>query len=760
VKKYRFAAWLWSSLLFLSGMQNISADAEISGLRTGRFESYEQFENSASFGILMAADESLSAEVTETLPASFDLRSQGLVSSIKNQKNYGMCWTFSAMHSLENKLISRNPDIDLSEWYLAYYAYSPKFGFPLALNTDMDDVFQQGGNYYMMLPMLTSWTGPVSEEAFPFDDRSVLNPDAEWDEIREKTEYHVSDTEYFNYDITDENFSAQLEAVKQAVRNGNALSMSYYNKNQYYNSRNYAYYNSTGDKTGGTYHAVSIVGWDDNFSADNFSQSPGKDGAWLIKNSWGKDWGDNGYFWISYYDPTMLEFYYLNAEPFEKHDKIYQHDDYGFWTAFSVTASDTSAYIANVFTAEKDTYLTSVMLCTAMPEESYNIWIYTNPTRSSNPASGKISAVTTGTLENSGYHTVDLTEPIFLQEGDKFSIVAKLSGNVGQHIPCEAYTEVNVRKDNQLISTEKSKLTEEMLRQDFSQGESYYSSNGRTWYDIYDESPIEDNYTASDGSEFSSSTVLGNICLKGLTKNAGTVIFSEDAEALPSGTEITLSSPGSSEIYYSINDAEYLPYTEPLVMPEQEIKISAYAVLNGENQTVCEKSYTIQEAQISSLLAVRNQKEKEYLAFEKIDEQKYYVQLSPLADGESFAVQPISTGEVISGGEWLVSGKLKQIQPDETGKITLSVSQAGMLDTVYEIDFGQKEFLYGDADNNGTVNAADASAVLIYAAAVGSGEEPQLPDEEWLLRADYNQDDAVNAYDAAGILIYAAQQGV
>ena len=760
MKKHRIAACLWSGLLLFAGLQDISVHAELSGLRTGRFESYEQFEHSASFGILMAADESLSAEVTETLPSSFDLRSEGLVSSVKNQKNYGMCWTFSAMNSLENKLISRKPEIDLSEWYLAYYAYSPKFGFPLALNTDMDDVFQQGGNYYMMLPMLTSWTGPVSEEVFPFDNREVLNPEAEWEEVKAKTEYHVSDTEYFNYDVTDENFPSQLEAVKQAVYQGNALSVSYYTKNQYYNNKKYTYCNTPDDKTGGTYHAVSIVGWDDNFSADNFVQPPEQDGAWLIKNSWGADWGDCGYFWMSYYDPTMLEFYYLNLEPFEKHDKIYQYDDYGFWTAFSVTASDESAYVANVFTAEKETYLTSVMVCTPMPEENYQIRIYTNPTRSNNPSSGKIVSSVTGMFENSGYHTVDLPEPVLLQEGDKFSVVAKLSGSIGQHIPCEACMEMNVSRNNELISSEKSRLTPEMMLRDFNKGESYYSSDGRIWYDVYEESPIEEDYTAEDGTEFSSSTTMGNICLRALTKDAGTVIFSEDADALPAGTEIFLSAVGSSEIYYSLNDGEYIPYTEPIIMPEQTLQISAYAVLGGENQAVCEKSYSVQEAQISSLLAVRNQKEKEYLAFEKTGEQKYYIHLNPLAEGETFAVQPISTGEVTSGGEWLVSGKLRQIQPDETGLITLHVSQSGMLDTVYEIDFSEQEVLRGDADNNGIVNAADASAVLIYAAAAGSGEEPSLPDEEWLLRADYNADDTVNANDAAGILIYAAQQGV
>ena len=83
-----------------------------------------------------------------------------------------------------------------------------------------------------------------------------------------------------------------------------------------------------------------------------------------------------------------------------------------------------------------------------------------------------------------------------------------------------------------------------------------------------------------------------------------------------------------------------------------------------------------------------------------------------------------------------------------------------MLDTVYEIHFPAGDaILYGDADNDGEVNAADAADVLVYAAAVGTGAEPELPDENWLLRADYNADGDVNAYDASEILVYAAKQG-
>ena len=745
----------------MTGFMQIPVKAEEeteseTGLQTGRFESYAQYENASSAGRLIAANESAAAEVEETLPSKFDLRSRGLVTSVKNQKNYGMCWSFSAISAIESDLIARRPAIDLSEWHLAYYTYSQKFGFPLAFNTDMDDVFQQGGNYYMMTPMLTSWTGPVSEAVFPFDDMTVLNPDADWEEVRSQAEYHVSDAKLFTYHIEDDNFQAQLEAVQQEIWQGNAMSMSYYNNNTYYRKQNFSYYNYANVKSGGTYHAVSIVGWDDNFPAGNFKADAPADGAWLVKNSWGADWGDNGYFWISYYDPTMLDFYTLNVESLDKHDAMYQYDDYGYWTAFSITNSDESAYIANVFTAEEDTCLTSVMLCTTMPDEAYQIQIYRDLAKESVPNSGIASAETTGILSGVGYHTIDLTEAVPLKAGEKFSIVVKLSGEEGQHIPCEAHSESTVKKGNTIISSEQNMLTEEMILENFNKGESFYSKNGRTWTDIYTQKAIEDSYTASDGSEFWAYTIVGNICLRGLTKQEGAVIFSEDCDALPAGTEILLSSPNSSAIYYSLNGGAYQLYTGAIVMPEEELNISAYAVCDGAEFPVFEKCYTVQEAKISSLLAIRNNTEKYYLAFEKTGENTYSAEVSALKSTETFSLFPISTGEIISDGEWLVSGKSTQIQPDSSGKAVLNVSETGMQDTVYEIEF---IYALGDVNRDFSVNAADAAAILVYASEVGAGLEPVLSDEKWTFRADYNQDGKVNAMDAASVLIYAAEHG-
>jgi len=744
--------------LMLNEFNSLSAFAEDSGLHTRHFENYMQYEDAAAAGRMTALNESLAEPVAEQLPSAFDLRAKGLVSSVKSQKSYGMCWSFAAVSAMENQLIDRNPEIDLSEWQFAYYLYSPKFGYPLKANTDMDDVFQMGANYYMLAPMLTNWTAPVSEKFFPFNDWTVLNPDLEWNELKAQTEYHVSDINYCEYSVGNENFQNQINAVRQAVYQGNAVSVSYYSKNSYYDNNKYCYYNFDNSRTGGNYHAVSIVGWDDEFPAGNFLVEPEHDGAWLIKNSWGADRGDCGYFWISYYDPSMLEVYYLHTEPFEKHDKIYQYDDYGYWLAFSVDEADDSAYMANVFTAEEDTWLTSVMLCTVMPEEQYTVRIYTNPTKENNPASGTASDYTVGSLASAGYHTIDLSSPVELHAGDKFSVVVKLSGTSGQHISGEAYVENIVKNSDGTISSDASMLTEEMIRRDFHSGESFYSRNGRNWYDIYDEEPVKIEYTAEDGSEFSSYSVIGNLCVRALTKNAGTVIFSEDAEALPAGTEIELSCAGNSAVYYSINGGENLLYTEPIVMPEEEITISAYTVLNRKAQPVCEKKYTVQEAKISSLFTVQGTK-KYYMQFEKTGDQKYSAQCEPLSAGEKLAFMPISTGTVSYAENQLPSGVLTQIEPDQNNHITLHVSQENHKDTVYDIDFGNT-VLYGDADNNQMIDAADAAKILIYAAESGSGQNPEIPDEEFLLRSDYNQDGEINAVDAADILVYAAENGV
>ena len=72
--------------------------------------------------------------------------------------------------------------------------------------------------------------------------------------------------------------------------------------NPYFNTASSAYYCGFRKFDSSKYHAVEIVGWDDSFDITGFNKGnrPYEKGAWLCKNSYGSDWGSNGYFWLSY----------------------------------------------------------------------------------------------------------------------------------------------------------------------------------------------------------------------------------------------------------------------------------------------------------------------------------------------------------------------------------------------------------------------------------------------------------------------------
>ena len=65
---------------------------------------------------------------------------------------------------------------------------------------------------------------------------------------------------------------------------------------------------------------MTLVGWDDNYHAENFNYTPESNGAWLKKNSWGPEWGDAGYVWISYEDDAIGNISWFDVQPASTHD--------------------------------------------------------------------------------------------------------------------------------------------------------------------------------------------------------------------------------------------------------------------------------------------------------------------------------------------------------------------------------------------------------------------------------------------------------
>ena len=152
-------------------------------------------------------------------------------------------------------------------------------------------------------------------------------------------------------------------------------------------------------------HRVCIVGWNDSYSRNNFLKDPGHDGAWIVKNSWGTDWADGGYFYVSYYD-TSIEVgkqsiaYIVNNDSY---GRIYQHDVGG---NYDCSLSD--KYYYNVFTADEDELIAAVGTIFDQSGRNYEFTISLN---------GVDVYSQKGVSKFGGYETIKLNKHIQIKRG-------------------------------------------------------------------------------------------------------------------------------------------------------------------------------------------------------------------------------------------------------------------------------------------------------------------------------------------------------
>ena len=353
--------------------------------------------------------------------------------TVRNQNPYGTCWAFGSIAASEMSLM-RNYDAtrDLSELQLAYFTYHSSSD-PLG-GTDGDSVsyivdgypnyLQFGGSYDFAAVSMMNWIGAVDEDTVAYSkaaDTVDQGLDSEYQYNRATA--HLQS--YYRINI-----NKNPEEVKKAVMAYGAVGVSYADNQLCYFYDTNAYYNST---TAGDGHAVTVVGWDDTFSRTNFgtdaSAQPSKDGAWLVRNSWGQDsMSRSGYFWMSYADASLSDAAYVFlAEPADNYDHNYHYDG-------SILSSNLSmlneCMAANVFTskAENGEKLRAVSFVSNTSEATYTVNIYKNLTDASNPESGtKIAgATTTGTTTFAGAYTVKLNQEVDLKKGDTFAVVVKV----------------------------------------------------------------------------------------------------------------------------------------------------------------------------------------------------------------------------------------------------------------------------------------------------------------------------------------------
>jgi len=450
---------------------------------------------------------------------------------LRNQGNYGTCWAVSAIAMAEINLGRQGKIVkpNLSEVQLAYFLYNWQTdplggteGDTNKGNFGPDMNYLNGGAVSTYAArILATWTGVAMEEGvlkYPPDEGPIqdpIDPKYAYEGVARLRDYYLvslkpSDTE-------------SMQEAKRLIMETGSLVLTYHaegNTDRYwYNENTNAFYDPRSLK--GADHAVTVVGWDDHFSKDNFNTPPSGDGAWLIRNSWTagsyeQNQSYDGYFWMSYYNGSVqvdaIAFVFDTAG---RYDNNYQYDGGIFNDPLDIPRD--TCYAANVFRTKAADYedLMAASFYSETIGGDYTIQVYVSDSpMGANPESGMLKAVKTGKIPHKGYHTVDLDSPVELKRGQYFSIVLTIhNGNEDM---------VNIARERSSSDPEGSMQTTVAIQP----GQSFFRLEGGEWEDIY-----------------KPKNTTGNLRIKAFTKNKAapptpTLVPTQTPPATPAPTNI------------------------------------------------------------------------------------------------------------------------------------------------------------------------------------------------------------------------------
>lgn len=685
----------------------------------------------------------------------YDPRGGGWLTPAKNQGNLGVCWAFTANACLEaatTRLTGRKQSF--SEQHM-------RFVLSDELRKQNGLLSQEGyytrsadiaGNMPMALAYLTNWNepilnqrnvtwqAPVSSDDVPYKGEFGLK----WPQNMDaRGRIHVTDTE-----------EVEISKIKDYILRFGAVSADLYmsqrsdHYNKIYNALNVYQIDkqpgSSPPKDIPPNHAVTVVGWDDNFSKTKFSRQPEHDGAWLVKNSYGTDFGEDGYFWVSYEDkyfsnknknfPAAI----TGVEPASQDERMLSHDFMPMEGSKTYTkVKEQMIYTANVYDfselAGEYGQVSKVMFYAGPPEGSPGCWYYvyikplnadgTLPTPSPNDrplASGPVSA--------QGYKTVEISSPPYI-----------LPSNAGKYAVIVGYTPNQREWIRLFYEADGSYYTASC-----NEGESYVYL-GEKWEDVME-----------PGSEIKS-----NFCIRPVLKKRA------------SGTGNSKINP-NNRIYRGTAQSAEIALNGNLLHGIQ--KNDGSVLLQGRDYTLSGSTITFQTSFLSSL--PRNYPTTLHLSFSDSTNAAYTV------NPQTYVIGNTLTGVPAVGEKLAASLKYSDTYPadvgygiryqwerynESTGKWEQIKNAANASYTATSADFGKKlrcaavsnnsnvvagtwycnaatkTVILGDVNQNGIVSVADVLMIQNYLAGKTTFSAEQK------IAADFNKDGAIGTADVLAI---------
>ena len=354
------------------------------------------------------------------LLSQWDWRQQGVVTQVQNQGDCGACYAFASLANIESKL-----QIDGAGSY--------DFSENNAKECPWHDPNCGGSNYWEMAGWF-SQKGTVLESCDPYVDSDV-NCDDTCPYIKT-----LLDWRFISFEVPDTNvlksYIQTYGPVYVSMYAGDQSDRDWWQEFSDYDGSYTLYYEGAYDPN----HAVLIVGWDDGLS------HAGGTGGWIVKNSWGTDWGgtcgygtEKGYFTIAYGSAsigTNSSFIYA-WQDYDPDGGIMHYDEVGLTTGWGCEDS-TTAWGLCKFIPPGSTYVTRVEFYTADATSDVDVYIYNS--FDGKALSNLLWSGLNYSFAEAGYHGVEVDPPLVVTGGDDVIAVVKFT-NASYEYPVPADSE-------------------------------------------------------------------------------------------------------------------------------------------------------------------------------------------------------------------------------------------------------------------------------------------------------------------------------